>query len=246
MPVVLNTHDIFFPKAQSADEHGIVALGGDLKPERLLAAYRAGIFPWPHEGYPLLWFCPDPRFVLKPALVRINKSLKKNLLRSKLVIKADENFICVINNCAKIRAAQDGTWITHEMLDAYVKLFKLGYAHSVEAYENNILVGGLYGISIGNIFFGESMYCEQPNASKLCLVSLAAHLVQWGFSLIDCQAYTSNLAQLGAVYLSRDDFLAKISESNKIATHKGPWYFSLSLVQALALLQRAHEQAKPE
>lgn len=236
MPVFLNPHDLAFPSPEQADEHGIVALGGDLRPERLLAAYAAGIFPWPHEGFPLLWFSPDPRFVLVPQKIRINLSLKKALKKTRIVIKADHNFLAVMKACQKtIRPDQDSTWITKDMIDNYYKLFELGYAHSVEAYEGDELVGGLYGVSIGSIFFGESMFFRTSYASKICLVSLAAHLRIWGFSLIDCQAQTQLLGELGAEFLSRRDFLEQLKQSHNTPTRKGPWQFFLSLTEALAM-----------
>ena len=233
MPILLTEKDSLFPSADYADENGIIALGGDVSPERLLAAYSAGIFPWPHEDLPILWFCPDPRFVLSPPNIRINRSLRKALLSSELEIKADTNFLDVINRCRSSRLAQEGTWITEEIIDGYVSLFELGYAHSIEAYDKNSLVGGLYGVSIGSIFFGESMFCTQNYASKICLISLCAHLIQWGFTLVDCQAHTDNLADMGAEHIKRDDFLSRVLKSHEAPTRLGPWRLYLSLREAL-------------
>lgn len=236
MPVFLNPHDLAFPGVEHADEHGIIALGGDLRPKRLLAAYSLGIFPWPHENLPLLWFCPDPRFVLKPEQIIIKRSLKKALKKSKLNIKADHNFLAVIKSCQSVsRPGQDKTWISKDIIDGFYKLFKLGYAHSIEAYDDEKLVGGLYGISIGSIFFGESMFYTQSNASKLCFLSLAAHLQVWGFTLIDCQAHTEHLSGFGASFMKRDDFLEELRQSHKMPTRKGPWQFYLTLKETLAL-----------
>lgn len=235
MPIFLKPGDLEFPPPEYADEDGIIAIGGDISPKLLIAAYSAGIFPWPHEDWPILWFCPNPRFVLSPHHIRINRSLRKALLNSKLEIKADTDFLSVISQCRISRMAEEGTWITDEMIKGYVGLFEMGYAHSIEAYSDNILVGGLYGVSIGSIFFGESMFCTQSYASKICLVSLAAHLIQWGFTLIDCQAHTDHLANMGAQHIERDDFLRRLIKSHELPTRLGPWYLNLSLREALGL-----------
>jgi leucyl/phenylalanyl-tRNA---protein transferase len=239
MPVFLSSTDTNFPPAQEADEHGIVAIGGDLGRERLINAYRSGIFPWPHEGLPTLWFCPDPRFVLKPEQFVVNETLKKILRRSSLSIKADQNFYSVIKKCAqRKRKDQDGTWISDEMMQAYLDLHLYGLAHSVEAYDNDLLVGGLYGISLGTIFFGESMFFEQKDASKICLATLVAHLLDWQFSLIDCQVYSQHLEKLGGYFMSRAEFLRDIKMNETNATKKGHWQFYFSLPQVLMRIQK--------
>lgn len=237
MPVILTKDDFTFPSPNIADEHGIVAIGGDLNSERLLNAYRTGIFPWPHESLPLLWFCPDPRFVVEPNKIVINKTLRKTLRSSSLRIDADTNFLGVINKCsAASRKDQDGTWITDDIIRAYHDLFLKGYAHSIEAYENEELVGGLYGVSLGKIFFGESMFFDKSDASKIAFVVLAAHLHTWNFSLIDCQVETQYLKNFGAHEMPRNDFLDEISRGVEKETLYGPWQFFLSPQEALDVL----------
>jgi leucyl/phenylalanyl-tRNA--protein transferase len=233
MPVLLDQH-IKFPSVDEADENGVIAIGGDLSSNRLLAAYRLGIFPWPHNGLPLLWFCPDPRFVLEPRKFVINQSLKKILKQTSWTIKADTNFLSVINKCAaKKRHEQDGTWITPEVIEGYHALYRLGFAHSIEAYDQDELIGGLYGVSIGSIFFGESMFFEKTNASKICFLTLIAHLIEWEFSLVDCQIYTSHLEKFGAQPMNRDHFLKIIGVNTQSPTKMGPWQLHLSFVQMI-------------
>lgn len=233
MPVLL-TDDLDFPPADEADEHGIVAWGGDFSPERLLLAYQRGIFPWPHRGLPIVWFCPDPRFVLEPKNILIPKSLKKTLKTTSLTIKADTNFLAVIKNCQQVHKQRHAdTWITNDMVDAYYALHRQGFAHSIEAYEDGHLVGGLYGISLGSIFFGESMFFTRPNASKICFVTLVAHLIDWQFSLIDCQAHTHHLVRFGAEAMARSDFLHALQASLNIPSKTGPWLLHLNPALAL-------------
>lgn len=233
MPKLL-THEVAFPKGDQADEYGVVAVGGDFKPERLLQAYQQGIFPWPHHDLPILWFCPNPRFVLEPHKIIVARSLKKILKSTTLTIHADTNFMAVMKQCQSIQQARhDATWITDDMIAGYYELHKQGVAHSIEAYDGTQLVGGLYGISIGSIFFGESMFYIQPNASKVCFATLVAHLIDWHFSLIDCQAHTHHLERFGAHAIARTDFLAQIQANNDIPSKKGPWLLSISPVQAL-------------
>lgn len=208
MPIFQLSDEHIFPPARLASEDGIVAVGGDLNPNRILEAYRHGIFPWPHEGYPLLWFSPDPRFILKLSDFRIPRTVAKQLKKSNLVFKIDTNFKEVMLNCAYAkRAKQDGTWITDEMIEGYTELHKKGHAHSVEIYADFELVGGLYGISVGKIFCGESMFSKIPHASKFALI----HLVDWlsirEYELIDCQQETSHLKQFGAKPMKRDQYL---------------------------------------
>lgn len=223
-----------FPGADEADEHGIIALGGDFCTERLINAYSSGIFPWPHRGLPILWFCPDPRFVLEPQHIVISRTLKKILRTTNLTIKADTNFLAVIKQCQAVHEKrQDGTWITNDMIDGYHALFQQGLAHSIEAYDQDLLVGGLYGVSLGTVFFGESMYFLAPNASKICLVTLVAHLIDWGFSLMDCQAYTEHLERFGAKAIARDNFLKLLQTNQHAPSKKGPWLLHMAPAVAL-------------
>lgn len=237
MPQIINDNETCFPKCYSADENGIVAVGGRPTAKLLLGAYQSGVFPWPHDDMPLLWFCPDPRFVIKPTDIVINRSLQKAMRQSKLVIKADTNFLAVMKKCqTSKRSQQDGTWITNEMISGYCELYRMGLAHSIEAYDGEKLVGGLYGISLGTIFFGESMFFEQDNASKICFATLAAHLVDWNFSLIDCQAHTTHLEKFGAYSIARTDFLHLIDQNSQRKNKLGPWKLEFSPAQAARML----------
>jgi leucyl/phenylalanyl-tRNA--protein transferase len=200
------TKDIEFPNVSSATKDGLLAIGGDLSIERLILAYRSGIFPWFEKEQPLLWWSPDPRFVLFPINFRLSKSTIKFIKNTKLVITENQDFECVIKNCSKIkRTNQEGTWITEQMIEAYIKLHKKGYAKSIEVWDNNKIVAGLYGVDMGNdVFCGESMFTKISNASKLALY----HLITKGsYKLIDCQVYTKHLEILGACYLPRKEFL---------------------------------------
>ena len=210
--------------ALSTDENGIIALGGDFHCDRLLNAYKKGIFPWPHDNYPLLWFCPDPRFVLEPKNFYRSKSLKKLIRQERYRISFDEDFERVIENCSKIkREGQRGTWIIPEMIDAYINLHYLGYAHSVEVWEANTLVGGLYGLCLGHSFFGESMFAKKRDTSKLAFSFLAEKFIDWGYDFIDCQAHTTHLESLGAKNISRAVFLAKLKDTLTKETLVGSW-----------------------
>ena len=191
---------LVFPHPSLADEDGLLAIGGDLSTERLLLAYQHGIFPWFSEDTPILWYAPHQRFVLDPMKVKISKSMRQFIRNSKFRVRENQNFEQVIKNCAdSLRKDQDGTWITNAMQEAYIKLHKLGVAHSIETYdEHNNLVGGLYGIKIGNVFCGESMFTKKSNASKLAFI----HLCQKeGIQLIDCQLHTEHLASLGGEFI---------------------------------------------
>lgn len=201
---------LWFPNPRNADSNGIVAMGGDLNPKRLLLAYQMGIFPWPHDDL-LLWFSPDPRFVLKPSQIRINRSLQKWLRQNPYTVQMNTQFHSVIQNCAKVqRTGQDGTWINNEMAKAYCTLHDMGYAHSVEVYLETELVGGLYGIALKNMFFGESMFSKASNASKVGFVSLALCLNHLGFDWIDCQVFTPYLQSFGAIPMPRNQFLQEV------------------------------------
>ena len=197
-----------FPPPERADRSGLLAVGGDLTPARLLAGYRRGIFPWYSEGQPILWHSPDPRFVLLPGRLHVPRSLEKVLRRDTYDIRADTAFSEVLQACAKSpRPGQDGTWITVEMNNAYIALHRLGHAHSVEAWKDGTLVGGLYGVALGRVFFGESMFTRSADASKAAFVTIARALFDAGCLLIDCQVETEHLARFGAMDVPRRRFL---------------------------------------
>lgn len=221
---------MLFPDPRTADADGLVAYGGDLHPDRVLAAYAQGIFPWPHDArWPLLWFSPDPRVVLLPAQLHVSHSLRKTLHKQTFTVRYDTAFADVIRHCAEVpRPGQHGTWITGQMIDAYCTLHTLGFAHSVEAWWEETLVGGLYGISLGAAFFGESMFARRPNASKVALVSLARQLHAWEFHFIDCQMPTPHLSSLGAVPWRRTDFLQALARALELPTRRGPWTLAVA------------------
>jgi leucyl/phenylalanyl-tRNA--protein transferase len=197
-----------FPPPERADRSGLLAVGGDLSPARLLAGYRRGIFPWYSEGQPILWHSPDPRFVLLPGHLHVSRSLEKVLRRGTYEIRGDTAFSEVLSACAEAsRPGQDGTWITRAMYDAYVTLHRLGHAHSVEAWRDGELVGGLYGVALGRVFFGESMFARAPDASKAAFATVARALFDAGCLLIDCQVETDHLARFGAADVPRRRFL---------------------------------------
>ena len=213
-----------FPPPFEADGDGLLAVGGDLSPERLLLAYESGIFPWPHEGLPLLWFSPDPRMVLQPQHVRLSRSLRARLRRGEIEVTFDQAFGEVMRACGSTpRQHEEGTWITPAMVDAYTKLHDRGLAHSVEAWHEGRLVGGLYGVSLGGAFFGESMFSQVSDASKVALVTLAQQLAAWDFALVDCQMVTEHLASLGAEAWPRDRFLETLKQSMTMPTRQGRW-----------------------
>lgn len=204
----LNRETYDFPPLERAlrEPNGLLAAGGDLSAERLLAAYRHGCFPWFQEGQPPLWWSPDPRTVLSPHEVHVSRSLAKILRQGRFEVSFDTNFAAVIKGCAGPRSYADGTWITDAMQQAYIELHQRGFAHSVEVRLNGELVGGLYGLAIGKLFFGESMFSRADNASKVGFATLATHLVKWGFVLIDCQMPTSHLQSLGAYAIPRSEY----------------------------------------
>lgn len=203
----LLTDEITFPPIDLADENGLLAIGGDLSAERLLLAYESGIFPWYNEEDPICWYTPNPRFVLYPQELKLSKSMRQVINRNTFEFTINTSFAAVIANCKNVyRKGQFGTWISDEMEEAYIKLHKLGYAHSAEAWRNGELVGGLYGIRLGNIFFGESMFSHQSNASKFAFISYVQQLQKENVQLIDCQLHTAHLESLGARMISRADF----------------------------------------
>jgi leucyl/phenylalanyl-tRNA--protein transferase len=235
--VYLLSEDLAFPPAELANDDGVVAVGGDVSPSRLVLAYQSGIFPWPVDGLPLLWFSPDPRFVLEPARAHLSKSLRRAMKRAPYRITADTAFTEVIDFCAHTsRPGQSGTWITPELRDGYVRLHQLGIAHSIEAWEDDKLVGGLYGVSLGGGFFGESMFARAPDASKIAFGTLCAQLTKWGFPLIDCQVRTQHLARFGAEDWSRTKFLERLGPVLEMPSRRGEWQLDVDSVQATAIL----------
>jgi leucyl/phenylalanyl-tRNA--protein transferase len=216
-----------FPPVQRAltEPNGLLAAGGELSVQRLLQAYRCGVFPWYSEGQPVLWWSPDPRMVLPPPEMVISRSLRKRLRRRDCEIRTDTAFAEVVNACAEPRAGQPGTWITTDMAFAYTALHRAGYAHSVETWIGGELAGGLYGVAIGRMFFGESMFSKASDASKIALAHLARQLDRWGFGLIDCQMSTPHLASLGAREIPRTEFMRALAELVNYATRLGVWRF---------------------
>lgn len=220
----LNDDDCFFPPADRANASGLLAFGGDLSPQRLIVAYANGIFPWYDENEPLLWWSLDPRLILRPGEMRISKSLRRRVKSGKFEVRVDTSFREVMLHCADTpRKDQDGTWIQDEMVDAYTHLHELGLAHSFETYMDGELVGGLYGVSIGQVFFGESMFHTVTDASKVAFCHLHQFLVEHGFKLIDCQQETKHLMSLGAHCISRKDFIDELKVLTREATLAGNW-----------------------
>lgn len=213
MHLHLLNDNLWFPPVEQAMEDGLLATGGDLSIDRLLLAYRSGIFPWYDEGPPL-WWCPDPRFVLYPDNLRISKSMKQLLKKEAFDFRIDTAFEEVISNCKTVpRSEQDGTWISTDIVKAYTELHNLGHAHSAEVWKDDVLVGGLYGIRMGNIFFGESMFSHVSNASKYAFINYVQWLQQDGVQLIDCQVYTEHLESLGANMIPRADFIQLLNRN---------------------------------
>lgn len=224
MPVHRLPRTIAFPDPSLAEPDGLLAVGGDLSPRRLVAAYALGIFPWFSTETPILWWSPDPRLVLLPEELHVPRSLSRTLRRGAFSFTADRAFEAVIRRCSKTpRPGQDGTWITDEMVDAYVRLHRLGLAHSFEAWEGESLVGGLYGVSLGAAFFGESMFSDRPDASKAAFVRSIEFLAGRGIDLVDCQVRTDHLVRFGARELPRADFLGRLADALQHPTLRGPW-----------------------
>lgn len=200
--------DLFFPPVSEADEEGILAIGGDLNPERLKLAYKSGVFPWFNEGEPVLWWSPDPRMVLFPDELIVSKSMRNVLNRKQFKVTFNQNFKEVISNCQNIkREGQNGTWISNEMIDAYCQLHKEGIAKSVEVWQDEVLVGGLYGIDLGHVFCGESMFSKVSNASKTGFIALINYLKENDYKLLDCQVYNPHLESLGCREIDREEFM---------------------------------------
>lgn len=226
IPYLLHADDTEqFPDVSLAlsDPDGLLAIGGDLSPTRILSAYRQGIFPWYSEGQPIMWWSPDPRALLFPDKLKISRSLRKTLNKNRFTVSFDQAFPEVIRACAVTRKDGLGTWITDEMIAAYITLHELGYAHSVECWQQEKLVGGLYGISLGHAFFGESMFSRESDASKVALVSLVRHLMRWQFDFIDCQLPSEHLQSLGVIAVPRSRFIELLNATCEHSNYKGQW-----------------------
>jgi leucyl/phenylalanyl-tRNA--protein transferase len=225
-----NGQDLHFPPVEEASPEGLLAVGGDLRPERLLEAYRHGIFPWYDDDQPILWWSPDPRTVLFPDKLHISRSLKRSLRPGLFSITFDQCFRDVMRQCAGPRPQypDGGTWITADMLEAYTRLHELGYAHSVETWKDGQLVGGLYGVAIGGAFFAESMFTRTSDASKVALVSLVRQLQTWGFHIMDCQQSSPHVLAFGAKEIPRREFLDRLNAALTLPEQQGQWKFDLS------------------
>ena len=227
-PYLTEDMDFTFPDPASADANGIVGIGGNLSPGFLLSAYRQGIFPWFNEGDPILWHSPDPRFVLFPEELHVSGTMRRILRRQRYELALDRDFEAVIRACSStFRPGQAGTWITGGMLTAYIEMHRLGHAHSIEARFDGKLVGGLYGVALGDVFFGESMFSLEDDASKAAFIPLVWHLREEGFTLIDSQVYTDHLAGLGAREIPRSEYLSLLADRldgrPDAVARKGDW-----------------------
>jgi leucyl/phenylalanyl-tRNA--protein transferase len=238
MPVYRLRAELAFPPPADAEPSGLLAVGGDLSSERLLLAYACGIFPW-YEKPPILWFSPDPRMLLEPERLHVARRLRRRLRQGHFELTLDAAFPHVIRACGDLRR-EDGTWITPEMIDAYVRLHEEGWAHSCEAWQRGELVGGVYGVSLGAAFFAESMFHTATDASKAALTGLVWQLADWGFTLVDCQLPTAHLASLGARPQSRGGFLAALAAALRAPTRRGRWRLDPGL-----LARRLAEQPTP-
>lgn len=222
-----NPRDLRFPAVEHATPEGLLAIGGDLQTERLLEAYRHGIFPWYNEGQPILWWSPDPRTVLFPDRLHVSRSLKRSLRPGRFLVTFDRSFDRVVRHCAGPRPQhpEGGTWITPAMIEAYVALHEEGYAHSVETWQGDQLVGGLYGVAIGSAFFAESMFTKVDDASKVALVSLVRQLRAWSFRIIDCQQSSPHVLRLGAEDIPRREYIEHLSKAVTQPGRPGRWEF---------------------
>lgn len=227
-----------FPDPRTADRHGVVCAGAFPHPDLLRIAYGKGIFPWPHEETPLLWFSPDPRYLVEPGRVHVHRSLRKTLKKTKLRVTADTAFSKVMEACATVkRGGQGSTWITDDMIEGYSALHAQGLAHSVEAWDGDKLVGGLYGVSIGAQFCGESMFARADDASKIAFATLATQLHAWGFHFIDSQTYTEHTSRFGTIPTPRDVYLDRLSHAVRAPGKLGPWVLDKTPADAAALLR---------
>lgn len=230
MPLFRLTDHLLFPPVHLAEE-GLLAVGGDLSPERLLAAYRSGIFPWYSKGDPILWWSPDPRMVLFPDRLHVSRRLVRSLRSGEFTVTADTAFERVIHSCATVpRPGQAFTWILPEIVDAYTRLHRQGYAHSIECRINDVLVGGLYGVSLGGCFFGESMFSLTRDGSKVAFTALARQCLRWQFVMIDCQLPTTHLAGLGASEIPREQFMRLLKSGLRMPTRRGAWQLDADIV----------------
>jgi leucyl/phenylalanyl-tRNA--protein transferase len=224
MPVYQIPDDLIFPDPELAEDDGLLGVGGDLSPERLLLAYATGIFPWYSKGEPIMWWSPDPRCVLRPEKLKISTSLRQALKKGNYELRFDTCFEEVIRHCSGTkRKGQRGTWITKEMVQVYIRLHELGYAHSTEVFMDGTLSGGLYGISIGRTYSGESMFHLRPEASKIALYHLVERLKAWGYPLIDCQVTNPHLLSLGAEEMPRKEYLKQLTMNREKTGHNGRW-----------------------
>jgi leucyl/phenylalanyl-tRNA--protein transferase len=224
VPVFRLSRQVLFPDPSLAEEDGLLAVGGDLSPDRILRAYAEGIFPWFNEGSPVLWWSPDPRLVLLPEELHVSASLARTMRRGTYRVTADTAFGEVIRGCARSRrSGQSGTWITDEMIAAYEELHAAGFAHSFESWTGDSLAGGLYGVSLGGLFFGESMFSERPDASKVAFARSVEYFVRSGIELVDCQVRTDHLIRLGARDIPRTRFLDRLDELLEKPTVRGKW-----------------------
>jgi leucyl/phenylalanyl-tRNA--protein transferase len=223
----LKNTDLSFPPVELASPEGLLAIGGDLRPERLLEAYRHGIFPWYNDDQPILWWSPNPRAVLFPPNLHVPRSLQRTIRRGRFTVTLDRCFRTVMEGCAGPRPQypEGGTWITGEMLDAYTRLHQLGYAHSVEAWQGDRLLGGLYGVALGGAFFAESMFTLVDDASKTALVALVRQLEAWNFRIMDCQQSSPHVRRFGAENIPRLDFIARLSDALNLPDRRGRWQF---------------------
>lgn len=233
-PYLNEQERLSFPDPRNSSLHGVVARGANLSPGVLLSAYEQGLFPWFSEGDPLLWWSPDPRFVLFPAELHLPRRVARRLRAGEFRLSLDTAFAEVIERCSQFpRPGQDGTWITRDMVAAYTELHERGYAHSVEAWQDGLLCGGLYGVSLGRVFFGESMFAVRPDASKAAFVAFARYLAALEFQLIDCQVYTEHLERFGAREIRREEFLTRLQRGLGAApTLRGNWSTTRYLHQA--------------
>lgn len=226
-----------FPDPVHADEDGLLAVGGDLSPERLLTAYACGIFPWYSDNSPILWWSPEPRLILEPGCIHVPQRLQRTLRQGRFTFSLDSAFERVIARCAEIpRHGRCGTWIVPEMLAAYCALHDLGFAHSIEVWEDGVLAGGLYGVALGRAFFGESMFYDRPNASKAGFVILNRALHRAGFTLFDCQQTTRHMITFGGFEVSRQDFLARLETALACPAIPGPWELRQELIRPRSIL----------
>lgn len=230
MPIYQLGEDLYFPQVNNAED-GLLAWGGDLTPERLIEAYRHGIFPWYSEDEPILWWSPEERMLLSPGDIHISRRLLRTIKSGGIHAVADTCFTTVIQRCAEIkRSLEESTWILPEMIEAYTRMHDLGYAHSIEIMRGEMLVGGLYGISLGGVFFGESMFSDARDASKIALAVLARQCEKWNFDFIDCQLYTAHLASLGARPVRRATFMLLLGRALRKPTLRGPWHLDEDLL----------------